>query len=71
MPTDKPAVQARVTQNELAALEEAMSFAGDRRYSEAVRAGLYMYCETHGIEWPGDMPAHGGVRVQPNKREVK
>lgn len=59
MPTDKPAVQARVTQNELAALEEAMSFAGDRRYSEAVRAGLYMYCAEHGVVWPDDMPGQG------------
>lgn len=65
MSSNKPQINARLTDNEWRALETAMQRAGLSK-AEFIRKALTNLCALHGIEFPDDMPQHGGSR----KREI-
>lgn len=66
MPSTKPQINARLTNKEWRALETAMNRA-ELSKAEFIRTALSNLCALHGVEFPDDMPQHGGKR----EREIR
>jgi hypothetical protein len=61
MPSTHRQINARVTAAQLAAVTEAARRA-DTPLALFIRWALAIACAEHGVEFPDDMPAHGGAR---------
>jgi hypothetical protein len=61
MPSTHPQINARLTAAQLAAVAEAAERA-DTSVALFVRWALAVACADQGVEFPDDMPGHGGDR---------
>ena len=64
MPSNKPQISARITEQQEAAINAALAVSGDE-LAQAVRKGVALYCQSCGIEWPEDMPRRGKYNRNP------
>lgn len=53
---------ARFSEEQIAAIEKAMKQDGETNKSEALRKAAALYCQMHGVEFPGNNYTWGGSR---------
>lgn len=63
MPTDKKQINVHLTNSQIVALRQATKRSG-LKASEARREALRLFCEAQGVQFPDNMPQHGGKREQ-------
>ena len=61
MPSDKAQIKVYVTSDQKQAIQRATELSG-LSASQARRHAMKLFCESMGVDFPDDMPTHGGNR---------
>lgn len=70
MPSTQPQINIRLSDAQIEAAQEAARRAGGS-LAQFIRWGLALACADQGVEFPDDLPAHGGRRTNDSAPSIE